>query len=111
MKELKRFQTIRRIEWQEAAKRKNKSFYRDPFLAEAATRFPSSEKYGDLKKQTQFMPDLMGLTPFMNGIYGDIPAGGLGENKANWGQFPASEPSEVTGKRGETFEAVDTLTG
>jgi hypothetical protein len=83
MKELKRFQTIRRIEWQNAAQRKNKSIYRDPFLAEAATRFSSAEKYGDLKKQSQFMPDLMGLTPFMNGSYGEKPVSGDFENKAN----------------------------
>ena len=51
MKELKRFQTIRRIEWQEVTKRKNKSYYKDPFLAEAATRFSSAENHSDLKKQ------------------------------------------------------------
>jgi hypothetical protein len=53
MKELKRFQTIRRIEWQNAAQRQNKSIYKDPFLAEAATRFSSGEQHNDLKKQSQ----------------------------------------------------------
>ena len=45
MKELKRFQVVRRIEWQEAAKQKNKSFYKDPFMAEAATanRMPQAD--------------------------------------------------------------------
>jgi hypothetical protein len=57
MKELKRFQVVRRIEWQEAVKQKNKSFYKDPFMAEAATRFSSAENHGDLKKQTQFAMD------------------------------------------------------
>jgi hypothetical protein len=53
MKELKSFQTMRRIEWKEAALRKNKSFFRDPFMAEAATRFSEAENYTDLKKQSQ----------------------------------------------------------
>jgi hypothetical protein len=90
MKELKRFQTIRRIEWQslglhteEAAKRKNKSFYRDPFLAEAATRFSSAEKYGDLKKQSQFAVDDIAASLYAEDGYGDTPAAGAEENKAN----------------------------
>ncbi len=36
-----------------------------------------------LKKQSQFVPDIMGVTPFMEGGYGIIPAGRFDENKAN----------------------------
>jgi hypothetical protein len=103
MKELKRFQTIRRIEWQNAAKRMNKSFYKDPFVAEAATRFSSEESHGDLKKQTQYDRSAFGVqraatdelkkqTQFaMDDIaaslyseegYEDISAGSVEENKA-----------------------------
>jgi hypothetical protein len=103
MKELKRFQVVRRIEWQEAVKQKNKSFYKDPFVAEAATRFSSGENHHDLKKQTQFNRSEFGVqraatdelkkqTQFaMDNIdaslyaeeaYGDIPADEAGENKA-----------------------------
>jgi hypothetical protein len=104
MKELKRFQTIRRIEWQNAAQRQNKSIYKDPFLAEAATRFSSGEDHGDLKKQSQydrsafgvpraeldelkkqsqFAMDDIAASLYAQDSYGDIPAGIAEENKAN----------------------------
>jgi hypothetical protein len=83
MKELKRFQTIRRIEWQQAVKQNNKSFYKDPFMAEAATRFSSAENHGDLKKQTQFGIDDVAASPYQEQDYGDNSAGGIEENKAN----------------------------
>jgi hypothetical protein len=38
---------------------------------------------GNLKKQTQFPPDMMGATPFMTDVYGDLSTAGAGENKAN----------------------------
>jgi hypothetical protein len=83
MKELKRFQTIRRIEWQEAVKPKNKSFfYKDPFMAEAATRFSSAENHGDLKKQTQFAMDDIAASLYSEEGYEDISAGSVEENKA-----------------------------
>jgi hypothetical protein len=37
----------------------------------------------DLKKQSQFMPGLMGVTPFMRGDYDNIPHCEVQENKAN----------------------------
>jgi hypothetical protein len=111
MKELKRFQTIRRIEWQEAVKQNNKSFYKDPYLAEAATRFSSGENQGDLKKQSQydrsafsvlrkesqgqravtddlkkqsqFAMDDNGASLYAEEVYDDDPTDEAGENKAN----------------------------
>jgi hypothetical protein len=47
---------------------------------EAATR---AEKNSDLKKQSQFAPDMIGATPFMKGDYDNMPACGDDENKAN----------------------------
>ena len=104
MKELKRFQTIRRIEWQEVTKQ-NKSFsYKDPFLAEAATRFSSGEQRGDLKKQSQYDRSEFGVqraeldelkkqsqfaaaeltaSLYPEDGYGDNPDRGIEENKAN----------------------------
>jgi hypothetical protein len=79
MKELKSFQTIRRIEWQQAKKQQSTrnqaipkavgpstslrtgfeaaTHFTTPSLRdEAATRFASAENHGDLKKQTQSRP-------------------------------------------------------
>jgi hypothetical protein len=113
MKELKRFQTIRRIEWQNAAQRQNKSIYKDPFLAEAATRFSSGEQHNELKNQSQFNRSAFGVPRFeLDDLkkqsqsaaaelaaslctekgYGGIPAGGTGENKANETQFDVNGP-------------------
>jgi hypothetical protein len=110
MKELKRFQTIRRIEWQNADQRKNKSFYKDPFLAEAATRFSSGENQGDLKKQSQFAMDDIAANLYAEESYDDNPAAGVEENKPNLslreracpepverGQFQAPRPTSRAG--------------
>jgi hypothetical protein len=83
MKELKRFQTIRRIEWQQPVKQNNKSFYKDPFMAEAATRFSPEENHGDLKKQSQFAMDDIAASLYTEGDCGNNPAGEADENKAN----------------------------
>jgi hypothetical protein len=106
MKELKRFQTIRRVEWQEAVKQKNKSFYKDPFLAEAATRFSSRENHGDLKKQSQFAMDDIAASLCAEDGYGAISAGDVGENKANQSQFDAPGPDAGTGGRVKSAKAV-----
>ena len=134
MKELKRFQTIRRIEWQEVTKRKNKSYYKDPFLAEAATRFSSRENHGDLKKQSQYdrsafssgvltddmqraeLYELKKQSQFaMSDIapslcaedgYRDISAGDVGENKAKRSQFDASGLVAGTGEVQKSAKAA-----
>jgi hypothetical protein len=41
----------------------------------------------NLKKQSQFMPDMMGANPFIQGDYGDFPPAGHSENKAKQSQF------------------------
>ena len=57
-----------------------------PFLRdEAATR--PAEKNSDLKKQSQFVPGLMGVTSFLKGVYENKLAGRAEENKANQSQF------------------------
>jgi len=60
----------------------------------------------NLKKQSQFTPDLMGLTPFGKGDYGSMPAGYGEENKANQSQFFAPEQTEGVGKREESLAAA-----
>jgi hypothetical protein len=102
MKELKRFQTIRRIEWQQAVKQNNKSFYKDPFMAEAATRFSSAEKYGDLKKQSQFAMDDIAVSPYAKDGYGNIPADETIENKAKRSQISACGAFGGAGKGGKS---------
>jgi hypothetical protein len=106
MKELKRFQTIRRIEWQNAAQRKNKSFFKDPFLAEAATVFSSAEKHGDLKKQSQFAEAGLAASLYTEEGYYDNTAGCVEENKANLSQFDVPEPAAGTGEREESAKAA-----
>jgi hypothetical protein len=51
----------------------------------AATR--PAEKIGDLKKQSQFTPGLMGVMSFVKGDYDNTPAHGAEENKANQSQL------------------------
>jgi len=73
MKELKRFQVIRRIEIQEVEKQ------------QSATR--PVEKKGNLKKQTQYIQDLMSAKSIMQRDYGNMSACGDEENKANQSQL------------------------
>jgi len=107
MNELKKQQIMRRIEQQDA----DEQYEPSPSLRdEAATRCPA-EKKADLKKQSQFAPELMGVTPFGKGDYGNMPAGDGEENKAKQSQFPAPEPAERTGKIDKTLAAAHSLTG
>jgi hypothetical protein len=85
MKELKRFQVIRRIEIQEVEKQ------------QSATR--PAEKKGNLKKQTQYIQDVMSAKSIMQRDYGNNPAGGVEENKANQSQFSASALTEGVEKK------------
>jgi hypothetical protein len=45
------------------------------------------EDHGDLKKQSQFAAAELASSLCIEKGYGGIPAGGTGENKANWSQF------------------------
>ena len=94
MNELKKREIMRRIEYQDG----DEQYEPSPSLRdEAATRCPA-EKKGDLKKQSQFAPELMGVTPFDKGDYGNMPAGDGEKNKAKQSPFPAPEPAERAGK-------------
>ena len=121
MKELKRQEIMRRIEHGdddqqqylhaqtipkacgfEAAAR---SMQNSPSLRdEVAT--PPAEKKGDLKKQTQFAPELMGTTTYLKGDYENKPACGVEENKANQSQSPAPELTKRAGKREKSLAAA-----
>jgi len=122
MNELKRHEIMRRIEYQDAdheyepspslrdesATRSSQAYTskRD----EAATRCPA-EKKGDLKKQSQYAPELMGTTSFGKRDYENMPAGEIEKNKAKQSQFPAPEPAERMGKIDKTLAAANSLTG
>ena len=118
MKELKRHEIMRRIEWQDAEKQQfapdqaipnpindNRDEAATQSLRdEAATR--KAEKKGDLKKQSQYAPELIGTTSFIKRDYENKPANEVEENKAKqacpepveWSQFPASEQTKKAGK-------------
>jgi len=100
MKELKRFQVMRRIELQNAEKLEPSPSVKD----EAAA--PKTEKQGDLKKQSQYAVVQLGAKSYIKRDYGNKPAGGCDENKANQSQFPATEPTEGAGKREKSLEAA-----
>jgi len=124
MNELKRREIMRRIEYQdgdeqhldaqtipkacgfEAATRSNSTSLRD----EAATRCPA-EKKGDLKKQTQFASEQIVTKSYLKGDYGNIPAGGAEENKANQSQSPTLEQTKGVGKGKKLPAAANLLTG
>jgi hypothetical protein len=65
----------------------------------AATR--PAEKECDLKKQTQFAPAQVDVTSFVKGDYGNMPAHGVEENKANQSQFPAPALTKGVKQRSE----------
>ena len=84
MKELKRFQVIRRIERQDADKQREPS----PSLRDEAATRTALEKEADLKKQSQFAAAQLAAKSFIQGDYDNNPAGGGEENKAKQSQFP-----------------------
>ena len=92
MKELKRFQVIRRIEIQEVEKQ------------QSATR-PAVNK-GELKKQSQYIQDLMDAKSLMQGDYGNNPTGGDEENKANQSQSHEPALTKGAGKRARSAGAA-----
>ena len=118
MKELKRFQTIRRIERQEVEKQLEPS----PSLRdEAATQSNSQsqsetgtrpeEKECDLKKQSQYAPAQIGAMSLSKGDYDNNPAGRIKENKANQSQSNAPAMTKGAGKRNKVGRSRNRLTG
>jgi len=73
---------------------------------EAATR--EKEKMSDLKKQSQFTLNLMGLTPFVKGTYDDNMPGSEDEKKANFNRIDAVVPKEGFETRAKS---ISTATG
>ena len=114
MRELERRQLIRQFQHQDAEQQYEPSpSPRD----EAATRSNSpsatqpAEKKGDLKKQSQFVPGLIGAKSFVKGYYDKKPAGGTEENKAKQSQFQPPGHTKKAGKREKSPAAVDSLAG
>jgi hypothetical protein len=82
LREFKKQQIMRQIEKQDI----DQQYEPSPSLGdEDATRSPQEQK-GNLKKQSQYVPGIMNVTPFMKGGYGNISDLGIGENKANQSQ-------------------------
>jgi hypothetical protein len=95
MKELKRFQVVRRIERQDA----EQQIAPDQTIPKRGTGFQPVEKHSDLKKQSQFAVAELAANLYAEEGYGDNPAGEPEENKANRSQSDAPAPSEAAGKR------------
>ncbi len=76
MKLLKKLQLMRIIEQADAAERQS-----------AARTQPAHDREGDLKKQSQFAPALMGTKSCSGKDYDDKPPAGLRGNEANQTQF------------------------
>jgi hypothetical protein len=121
MRELKRFQVVRRIEkdaeqQQSASKRAILNCgmgYRTLENMARACPEPAEgmamplPKYGDLKKQSQFPMDAATARAMLKIAYGDNPAGEAGENKAKQSRISACEPSEGV-RKGETSASAAT---
>ena len=99
MKELKRFQVIRRLERQEVEKQ------REPSQSQSETATRPEEKECDLKKQSQYTQATMGVTPLMQGVYDNKPAGRIEENKAKQSQSNAPAMTKGAGKRKKSVTA------
>jgi hypothetical protein len=122
MKELKRFQVMRRIEWENVEKqiepstslRDEDATQSTPARAipipindnrdEAAA--PKTEKHGDVKKQTQFTVVELGAKTYIKRDYGNKPAGGCDKNKANRSRSQALEQTKEAGKREKSVTAA-----
>ena len=66
----------------------------------------SAEENSDLKKQSQFVPPIVGLTPFIKGFYVRESAVGEVENKAKQTQFHTIASSEGIGNREKSCPTV-----
>ena len=111
---------MRRIELEGAEKKQTTHSKAIPkaFGFEAATRSISSslrdeagtpmlaEKYDDLKKQSQFMPDEIDAKSFVTGDYDNMPPDGDEENKANRSQIDAPMMTKGTEKREKLVAAT-----
>ena len=105
MKELKRFQVIRRLERQEVEKQ------REPSPSQSETATQPAVKKGKLKKQTQYVQALMDARPFIQRDYDNNPAVGIEENKANQSQSHAPALTKGAGETEKTLAAANSLTG
>ena len=129
MKELKRHEIMRRIEHEDAGEQHlhtqtipstplrtgpkasgfeaatHQQYEPSPSLrVEAATE--STEKKGDLKKQTQFAPGKYDAKSYLEGYYENKPAGRIEENKAKQSQIQPSAPTKGAGKREKSLAAA-----
>jgi len=83
MAELQRLQLIRQLQKEDVCEAEPAQAISKACGFEAANRRPPAEKKGDLKKQSQFAPELMGITSFVKRDYENKPAHGTEVNKAN----------------------------
>jgi hypothetical protein len=104
LKEFKKQQVMRIIVQQDM----NQQIELPPSLRD---RITNAGKNNNMKKQSQFAPDLMGVNPFMQGGYGDFSAGRIDENKANQSQFDALISREGPAKIEKPPTDTDRLTG
>ncbi len=105
---LKTQQAIRVIQQADAREKENDRAI-SSLMDEAATH--PAKKKGDLKKQSQLSPAIMGATSSMQGDYDNYPACGIEENKPNQSQSHEPEPTKGAGKREKSLAAANSLAG
>ena len=98
MRELERRQLIRQVEQQCESEQADHITINDN-RDKAATRNPTAQSNGDLKKQSQYVQAMIGLKPFLKGDYGKESPAGDEQNKANQSQFCAPANIKGVGKR------------
>ncbi len=98
---------------QQADSRKAETARAIPKASNFEAAIQQAVKNGDLKKQSQYDPDLMDATSFMQGGYDNMPAYGIEENKANsnpnkanQSQLHESVLAKVAGKRKKSVVAA-----
>ena len=114
---LKKYQLMRHIQVTETRKEQAQAqAFREASNFEDATRPEGEKSY--LKKRTQSGSGLNDVTSYVEGDYGNMPAGGIEENepnsnpnKANQSQSHESVLTKVAGKRKKSVAAANSLTG
>jgi hypothetical protein len=105
MHELERQQLVRQFQQQDANEEQSSQAIPKACGFEAATR--PEEKKVDLKKQSQFVPGEMGVTPYGQGGYGNNSPAGDEQNKAKQSQSHDPGPARGAGKRDKSVASAD----
>jgi hypothetical protein len=102
MHELERQQLVRQFQQQDENEQQSAQAIPKACGFEAATR--PEEKQVDLKKQSQFVPGVIGAKSFMKGAYGNNSPAGDEPNKAKL--IPSCRPGEWVKEKNRTLQRI-----